>query len=892
MLNGGGCGWLSCRNLDHQAWAHRAETSCGQSVGGRHHPAGHSCASTRRQFRRLSVGAAMDHLPVVEGGRMRSLEVPYLATGRWAYDRQGVHGFPERMGIDVASLRRGQVPGCSLADCLAFVQSWLFFGLAIDVFGVVGFELRPSDFLRATSDGDGDGTQVITSELFPRLVIAWELMERGALQAGKQKRLQQIDGIIALALDFVNHTAIADWTDDEIDGPSTAALGSLASRMSTGVKIELSILWLGETLTHARQIPYFDHNLPSTMDLFSDRRPRLHGETLPKWKCHTALNQLLLDSGWCPFEVDFRHTYGDNSTNWYFANFSRHQDSEDHHGCTAAACLLNSLSKEEYRTRHVSEHCTCPFLRFPSTSEAVSNSASPDPLSDIINRRHIPLALVTGSEGEEELKIVSSQRKGILARIHHGHRKRSRTKSAQWPLYDHDAKPVIPYVAISHVWRGGLGNPHLNALPRCQLARIQGLVNAQYPPHLRPIPFWMDTLCVPLDDRRKTAIQQMKSIYQEASTVLVLDTALQSHALANNALVNLTRIRYCSWSQRLWTYQEGILAFRLVFQFQDQTIIGEDLIHQQEKDSCRFYRDNISQIRCMIQERTSLVIILDVLLGQFDLTSAKVDHPWIGRGTALPKQVDSVNSSSRRSFKQLRIAHSEYTGTFIRKDRDFQALAAFSVPLQWRRTTKMKDEALVLANLMRLDLKPLLDARSELTLKHIFQHMDFAPLNVLFIAREHFNEQGCHWMPKSLIDGRGSTALSREGGKITPRGLVVKLPGIILTEYDIAATNESTFVHIQETWYSVRTLFVQPENASDQQTPSMSRCALVYKKTNLHTPFNGAILRNIQDRSRMLVATWSGCVVISPMSSGSTLPDHATRLHVHVLPQTQTWCVD
>src|SRR3984885_1142300 len=55
------------------------------------------------------------------------------------------------------------------------------------------------------------------------------------------------------------------------------------------------------------------------------------------------------------------------------------------------------------------------------------------------------------------------------------------------------------YVAISHVWSDGLGNPEENSLPRCQLQFLQKrLVNLEGlgsdPSHRL---LWMDTICVP-----------------------------------------------------------------------------------------------------------------------------------------------------------------------------------------------------------------------------------------------------------------------------------------------------------------------------------------------------------------------------------------------------------
>lgn len=57
---------------------------------------------------------------------------------------------------------------------------------------------------------------------------------------------------------------------------------------------------------------------------------------------------------------------------------------------------------------------------------------------------------------------------------------------------------VPRYVAVSHVWSDGKGNPHRNYLPLCQLLHLQTRVNALYPPKEEPTPFWMDTICVPV----------------------------------------------------------------------------------------------------------------------------------------------------------------------------------------------------------------------------------------------------------------------------------------------------------------------------------------------------------------------------------------------------------
>ena len=71
------------------------------------------------------------------------------------------------------------------------------------------------------------------------------------------------------------------------------------------------------------------------------------------------------------------------------------------------------------------------------------------------------------------------------------------------------AKPETDYVAISHVWAGGLGNTSKNALPNCQVKRLKNLVQ-KASESISPVSshlgtsigskishFWIDTLCIP-----------------------------------------------------------------------------------------------------------------------------------------------------------------------------------------------------------------------------------------------------------------------------------------------------------------------------------------------------------------------------------------------------------
>jgi len=89
----------------------------------------------------------------------------------------------------------------------------------------------------------------------------------------------------------------------------------------------------------------------------------------------------------------------------------------------------------------------------------------------------------------------------------------------------------VGYVAISHVWADGLGNPHRNSLPFCQVANLQDQVNSLFGLQAQKdvcVSFFMDTLSIPVADparddqrlvklSRKIAISWMSKVYTEAN---------------------------------------------------------------------------------------------------------------------------------------------------------------------------------------------------------------------------------------------------------------------------------------------------------------------------------------------------------------------------------------
>lgn len=193
-------------------------------------------------------------------------------------------------------------------------------------------------------------------------------------------------------------------------------------------------------------------------------------------------------------------------------------------------------------------------------------------------------------------------------------------------MNDPAEKRTLPYDVsdIRRSWSDGLGNPHCNSLPLCQLEflydllvdttwnevyeslntmgdedkieynnetekkviegvswgfktlepGVKRLVTPVREARSRSLSIWFDTLCVPLEKRyRKLAIASMQEVYAKAIFTVVLDSELQcieSRRCSPEEL--LIYIGLFGWTRRAWTFQEGVLANqKLRFVFADAT---------------------------------------------------------------------------------------------------------------------------------------------------------------------------------------------------------------------------------------------------------------------------------------------------------------------------------
>ncbi|KAF9459303.1 hypothetical protein BDZ94DRAFT_1312503 [Collybia nuda] len=250
----------------------------------------------------------------------------------------------------------------------------------------------------------------------------------------------------------------------------------------------------------------------------------------------TFAEEDLEERGWCKSELELLA-----SDDLAFASLLPRPNIKDHSGCERFICNAYQTDEAAYVTRHVEDGCGCNFVD-------VQTSALVNALSEGM----IPKLVITG---HLELEVVTEH--------------------------------TYPYVAVSHVWADGLGNPFSNALPSCQLHRLRGFINklnrVSNPTSALnnlPIGLWMDTLCIPVEPNaraaRKTAIQLLGKTFNEANAVLILDRELEIVESATASFFELgLRILCSGWVKRLWTLQEAALASeahgaeKLYFQMRD-----------------------------------------------------------------------------------------------------------------------------------------------------------------------------------------------------------------------------------------------------------------------------------------------------------------------------------
>lgn len=322
-----------------------------------------------------------------------------------------------------------------------------------------------------------------------------------------------------------------------------------------------------------------------------------------------------------------------------------------------------------------------------------------------------------------------------------------------------------------------MGNPKRNGLPKCQLLRIQRLVNDLYPDSTEPVPFWIDTVCVPLQpSARSSAIKAMRFTYKQADKVLVLDNTLSSLEKGASAVEMFARVMSSSWIRRLWTFQEAALAKSLHYQLSDMAMTSREMW----RHCCQnFLLDNPHW-----GEPTSSVPLATARGSRDKDHHYTSDEEMRTRASWLDPVLQQTFSAVQdlEDFADARRANLEFGQDTI-EYRDAYDLEVLSGPLRWRKTTRMEDETICLSGILDRPVDNLVGLRGEERMKKFLGSFKGVPTSILFQqARSRLQAEGCRWMPSSFLGSENEVISLTEGYSIpTSEGLKVKGPGILLS---------------------------------------------------------------------------------------------------------------
>ena len=420
---------------------------------------------------------------------------------------------------------------------------------------------------------------------------------------------------------------------------------------------------------------------------------------------------LLERSNCCPSQMQMLMQHFGSLQALSFVASCFHEDNIqwDHASCDGRICRAGDLAASGQITRHVSDSCGCKFL-----------SVDEDLLADCLNKGCLPLLRIKEGTNLDKMSIE------VVA-----------------------STDSTPYVALSHVWADGLGNPSATSLPRCQLSRLKDLIDnldsaaLDLPEDAPEMLLWCDTLCCPVVSREahNMALRQMYRTYDQATVVLVLDRSLISHRVGGMHVDEAClRIAASRWMTRLWTLQEGALSaskHKLWFQFTKTALSTQTL-----------YIHLYKVMKTDIRRRG----VLESVMGRF------------------------------HTFMTLfRDQGSENQGAQMKDIMD---------GLLYRSVTVPSDEPLIIATLLALDLSPILASDPEQRMNVLWRIIGTSPSgidkHIIFHMGPKLLERGLRWAPQTLLFVDSRFAIPEPGGHenrgflATNRnamGLVVELAG-------------------------------------------------------------------------------------------------------------------
>ena len=364
----------------------------------------------------------------------------------------------------------------------------------------------------------------------------------------------------------------------------------------------------------------------------------------------------------------------------------------------------------------------------------------------------------------------------------------------RWSSYSH-AMTKAKLVAISHVWKDGLGNPSANTLPACQLSRLQELANGLYPKRSGAIPFYIDTLLIPHSRKNPTpeqkaqktrALSDMEWTYKFAGRVLVLDEGLMSVKSSDLGADALAAHVLCSsWARRLWTLQEGRAMMNTYFQFQDGAVNFFKKFGKEKKTDQKFskWTSELEETHPLCKKQK-----IGLFLDQRGTGNAMLFQRSEAFNHLDPLLYETLNPVGAKLFSfimttadMLHTVDSPYNW----RERLFTS-PQFMQAMYYRDLTERADEALVLSSMVHFSpgsAAKLHTVPENNRLQELWRSMKLVPQGLVFLDQQRYTEFGCGWMPKTLLSTSWPASRPLIPGRLAAtlkRGLGVRVMGLRL----------------------------------------------------------------------------------------------------------------
>jgi hypothetical protein len=371
----------------------------------------------------------------------------------------------------------------------------------------------------------------------------------------------------------------------------------------------------------------------------------------------------LMERNWCPFTINkLECTASYPVFYWLWARGFDGLSTKSHAKCDKHNCRAYHVEDEStYRAKHA-DGCAgdCGFFQ-PTLKKVYA----------ILDSGKLPI-IVAKTDGQNPTGFTLN-------------------------VVEYNTAAQIPkFVAFSHVWADGRGSNTEKGLPLCQMNFLCETCKAL--PQQTSIAFWIDSLCVPAKkDLRKKAIRQMARVYQHARSVVVLEDGLQQCSIHASPEELLMRITTSPWMDRVWTFQEAVLASMLYFKLRD-----------------------------------------DFCLLEFSNRDLNVTGPL---------QINPIIEPMHVIYRQLR-SHVQNLNFALREIN----IADIGTELRWRSTSKQSDELLAVCILLKFDVEELLRAENDKIRMAKFLLMSKRiPRNIIFSDAPRLTLPAFQWAPSTFL---------------------------------------------------------------------------------------------------------------------------------------------